>query len=652
MGWVCMSLSVIPRFGCSRVPPVSPREIPLTPCFWSDGTPIRALPAAWTLRGARAIAPALHLFDIEDETGLRSWFADRDGRLLGHRPDLLPPTAIAALRQAILSTGPVELHGQGGPLRLDDAYMADIVLDPLLTQAGRLLIRNASGALRPLHHPDGTPIPDLHPGWTARLAFTGFAPLAVLDLSHVEGHQTVWYVDQEGRFLGSLLHALGDEMQAGIAAYARARAGWPSGRMDHELTGYCLLSGVILAQTEPMLASDASPARPRHTLAGSDPGRGFALPPAPMPPAPPTRLDLHPDRGTDRLVGGWFRAGDRICTSGLGASLPFELAYRPTVLRVSLELGAVSRARQATVSLGGWDLATFPLEPHRAAASRRDVWIPAECLHDLSPCLELSFDPPDRAVACSLDAASLEIGPEARPVAIPPMPELMACFASLGIDCELGFVQRIFGAEPLGLFRFAGCDSRLDLLRLLETDFAGMGRPGSLSARATTGRVIRPDGRFEEFEEFYMTDRASGYGFHTWKGPADGTEAEALAANERKVAYLVRKTIEDLEDGETIWVYKDPKPIADFHEMFAIFHALGRKAPNRLFWITRMVEGRPPEAVEWVAPNLLRGYSDQSHHDAQSFDAAKWRTLCVNAYRAFGEREGQGSALDPLKAEP
>ncbi len=632
-----MSLPVRPSFGRGPGPPPVRRQPPDRPRFWSDGAPIGALPAGWRLLGARPIAAELHLFDIEDESGRQSWFADGEGRLLGQRADLLPAAAIAALRGHILAGGPVEVHEQGRLVRLDQAYMADIVLDPLLASAGSLLVRDASGGVQPVRHADGTPIAALHPGWTAPLAFTGFAPLLVVDLSHVDGLRTVWYIDEAGRLLGSMLHALGQEMLDRVAAYGERRAGWPQDRMDHDLTGYGLLNGVILAQTEPLL-----PPRPRASrlaLAPSDSGCRLALVPAPVrlvAVAPPW---LHPgDGGVDRLVRGWLRIEGRHHMTGYGASLPFELPFRPSVLRLSLELGMVRRARRATVSLNGWTLASFAMEPHLPAAERRDIWLPAECLQDLSPRFELSFDPPDRSLACRLEAAALEIGPEATPVAMPPMAELMACFASLGIDCELGFVQRVFGAEPLGLFRFAGCDSRLDLLRLLETDFAGLGAPGSLSARVTRGRIVRPDGQGDEFEEFYMTDRDRHYGFHTWKGPADGTEAEALAANERKVAYLVRKTVEDLEDGEKIWVYKDPKPVADFHQMFAIFQALGRKGPNKLFWITRMIEGRPPGAVEWVAPNLLRGYSDQPHEDAQRFDAQMWRTLCTAAYRAFAER--------------
>lgn len=46
----------------------------------------------------------------------------------------------------------------------------------------------------------------------------------------------------------------------------------------------------------------------------------------------------------------------------------------------------------------------------------------------------------------------------------------------------------------------------------------------------------------------------------------------------------------------------------------------------------------PAGAVEWIAPNLLRGSSDQPHQDAQVFDAQRWHTLCANAYRAFAER--------------
>ena len=80
----------------------------------------------------------------------------------------------------------------------------------------------------------------------------------------------------------------------------------------------------------------------------------------------------------------------------------------------------------------------------------------------------------------------------------------------------------------------------------------------------------------------------------------------------------------------------------DLNEAFAFLDVLNRRKPNKLFWVTRLVEGRPSGAVEWVAPNLLRGYSGGQHQDPQIFDAQTWKLLCSNAARAFSERDAMG----------
>jgi len=53
---------------------------------------------------------------------------------------------------------------------------------------------------------------------------------------------------------------------------------------------------------------------------------------------------------------------------------------------------------------------------------------------------------------------------------------LLMRFEALGENCELGFVQRHFGAEPLGLLRWAGI-SNASLVTALDTAFAGVGDP-------------------------------------------------------------------------------------------------------------------------------------------------------------------------------
>ncbi|WP_419729111.1 hypothetical protein [Lichenicola sp.] len=609
------------------------------PHFWSDGSPIEALPPGWSLRRSRLILSHMHLFDIEDETGrLRSWLADRNGKLLGFRPERLPTGAAAALRLHILTRGPVEMYVQGERVLLDEAYMRSILFQPLTVLDDRLTFRDRSGTAQPIMAFGGNGFARLDPGWVATVMYTGFDGLRVMDLESIRGTRSVWFLDDHGELLGNAPEHVADRLRPAITEFAARRAAQAPGQMHPDLDGYCLLSSGTQGEIESLLTGQSGPALDPIRLAASDPGRLFANFPTTNGMAHVQRLEL---RGTGlidrRMTDGWSNVDGRCLAFATGASLPFDLPYRPTCVRLSLQLQPIGRGRRVTVRLNGWDLGSFPINQTTGWPQRRDFWVPAECLESGPISFELVFSPSDRGVACCLESAALEIGPEAKAVTIPEPAELLNHFGSLGFNCEFGFVQRHYGIEPLGLFRFAGYSHRLNLLRLIETNFEGIGSSGTLVATINRNNFYNGRGELCHYEEFYMTDPVHNYDFHTWKGPDDTTEAEAIAVNEQKIKYLARAMGEDIEDGEKIWVYKDQQPVADYNEVFAIFAALNRTTPNKLFWVTPAVEGRPLNSIEWIGPNLLRAYSGQGHHDARIYDAAQWLLICQKAYRAFAE---------------
>jgi hypothetical protein len=64
--------------------------------------------------------------------------------------------------------------------------------------------------------------------------------------------------------------------------------------------------------------------------------------------------------------------------------------------------------------------------------------------------------------------------------------ELVIQFESLGDNCELGLVQRMAGAEPLGLLRFAGVPLR-HLIRAMEARFEGMADTANIRVEPQNG---------------------------------------------------------------------------------------------------------------------------------------------------------------------
>jgi len=67
--------------------------------------------------------------------------------------------------------------------------------------------------------------------------------------------------------------------------------------------------------------------------------------------------------------------------------------------------------------------------------------------------------------------------------------ELVLRFESLGDNCKLGLVQRKVGAEPLGMFRFAGAPLE-HLLQAMRARFAGMADPAHVQVQPENGEFM------------------------------------------------------------------------------------------------------------------------------------------------------------------
>ena len=121
----------------------------------------------------------------------------------------------------------------------------------------------------------------------------------------------------------------------------------------------------------------------------------------------------------------------------------------------------------------------------------------------------------------------------------------MMHFESLGENCEFGFVQRAYGAEPLSLLRW--CDVPLSaLLKALQARFEGLGDPENVTVPITPRGMFRVDDKAYGFRGHSMAD-----------GAAVRPDKDMLQKQEcERLTYLRRKLIEDLEDAEKIFVYR------------------------------------------------------------------------------------------------
>jgi hypothetical protein len=207
---------------------------------------------------------------------------------------------------------------------------------------------------------------------------------------------------------------------------------------------------------------------------------------------------------------------------------------------------------------------------------------------------------------------------------MPPDRELMMAFESLGENCEFGLVQRRCGAEPLGLLRFSSAPLP-KLTAALRNRFADLGRPDLIEVQVSDNGL-----------EYMVLDRRYGFLSHAWVLTSEKT-AEAVHQREcRRLPFLARKLVEDLTEGEKIFVFHGMAPLSEA-EARAFAAIVGGYGPATLLWVELADADHPPASVARIGANLLKGHVDRfaPGEDAHDLSLACWIALCRNAHAAW-----------------
>jgi Flp pilus assembly protein TadD len=211
---------------------------------------------------------------------------------------------------------------------------------------------------------------------------------------------------------------------------------------------------------------------------------------------------------------------------------------------------------------------------------------------------------------------------------------LMMRFESVGENCELGFVQRHFGSEPLGLFRWAGIGYTA-LLEALDSQFAGIGDAEytEIVVNATS-------------HEYHSEDSRYGMSMHTFFMEGSAAPDVIKARVCRRLVYLKDKLLNDLRDGDKIFVFNSPTPLSDA-ELRRLHAALLAYGPVLLLHVAPHAD----QAVGSVVPvdtHLWRGSLGRTGNDGRmwniEFDA--WLAICQAANRLQAE-QGRAVASAP-----
>ena len=237
--------------------------------------------------------------------------------------------------------------------------------------------------------------------------------------------------------------------------------------------------------------------------------------------------------------------------------------------------------------------------------------------------------------ALESDVTELDLAQDERgqigPTANPELRDLMLNFENIGCNCEFGFVQRRFDAEPLGLLRWASTPYT-SLIHLLGTRFANLG--SSQTTKLTTS----------EWKEWILHDEESGISLHTYVRPETSAADLFLVKQLKGVRWLCEKLIDDLETGEKIFVYSAGSSPTSEEQMRQLQQLMRGYGPVTLLWVS-VAAGQPPGSITVLTDGLLHGFIKR-HGKLGAVDKDivfdDWIKICRQARRYV---QGQHSAI-------
>ena len=602
------------------------------------------------IKGLAVLAPGWHarclfcgfatvwLLELAHEDGREgTLFLSPDAKLLTHEIECLPRAILADIAATVASwradrRSPAARHAVAAFEQLNcrtrgqiplSGFLPDIVFDPVCATGPETMLRRADGSTFTVKF-DGAGA-EAASTWPGGVLFTLFTPLLLLplplDANSQSPHPETWFLHEDGTVYGTSL----DDVPPFLLDLVSKRGGRLMRQIDAGLGRFDVFR-LLHAQTWEAIAAllprnddDQRLDHVQSRLAHDAAEHSFET------------IDLiNPSAAPDsfaRRAPGWFTDDANNAWIVAGSSpITIEVPYSAVLMRLRLDIAHVRKGMRITVRANGVSVSSHSFGHLQDSATVLTCFIADAPISGNRLDLGFTFEPPlvGADAGFRLDRLALSASTRRRDRVVPSDRALLDSFVSLGANCELGFVQRHFQLESLGLLRFAGTWSLACLIELFDTGFAGLGAPGSL--RSTINL-------FEGKTEYMIWADHAGLFYHTWRSPDDISQEDVIAENETKLAYLGRKLIEDLEDGEKIFVYKHGSR-GDLGEMLSLHGALNRYGPARLFWISRLEAGRRPGDVEWVGPNLLRGYmAGFGRAEAPCVNA--WLTLCRNAHAAF-----------------
>ncbi len=362
------------------------------------------------------------------------------------------------------------------------------------------------------------------------------------------------------------------------------------------------------------------------------------------------------------LAEGWHHPELRFTwTSGLSSTLRLPTGATDGDRLLELELfpcidEQIAPFQRLEISVGGETLGVFRVEhlcsvacriPHALAEAggvvevtlrHPDAVRPADLNPGAGDTRQLGFAvsqvhlaPLDQELTTQARAlqASIETAPsQADADTSMPVEAVFAAFESLGDNCEFGLVQRAAGVEPLGLLRFSSISVH-NVVRGLESGFAGI-------ADAEDLHIFD----YGEHHDYMAFQDNYGMLFHTGSFHRDGPPAQVATQQTGKLSYLARRMLEDLEDGDKIFVLKSVGHMLA-EQVVLVQRAMAALGGAALLWVRLADAENPAGTVKLAGSRLMVGYLDSFAFPVASIDLTGWTALC-RAALALWRREAPG----------
>ena len=192
-------------------------------------------------------------------------------------------------------------------------------------------------------------------------------------------------------------------------------------------------------------------------------------------------------------------------------------------------------------------------------------------------------------------------------------------FEGLGDNCEFGIVQRTFGAESLGLLRWATMYPDR-LVSVLENRFEGVGDIDN------TNVWVGSTGEYGTGDSRYFT-------MHTFISSHTISLEKMLPQMARRLKFLSAKLISDLEAAEKFFVYKRSDGLLSLEEARSIYRAARKYGPVKLLCVRKPLPGKLNRSVDQIDEGLFIGYLEALSKDPQQVHryVEDWVAVCRQA---------------------